>query len=601
MPTKRYPGVRPFETTDQALFFGRERDVQDLSGLITLEKLVVLFGRSGHGKSSLINAGILPRLAELAEQDEVTLVPILIHFGAYLEGVSLSPVQNLLARLNEKTAADPAGDFLKNYLPDNSLWQQFKRRSVASDSFLLLFDQFEEFFTYPIVQQEAFKTQLAELLYTEMPQSVRAVAREMEPAQRLFLSRPLQVNVLFAIRDDRMSQLHDLKDRLPAVLDKCYPLKSLSIEQAKRAIEEPAKKQGDFATPGFTYSTEALNLMLDKLSESKQEQQSNGIETFQLQIICQYLEEEVAAGRIPGNHIEPAHFADKIDDIFEGYYQRLLDKLPQSATSAAQHLIEESLIFSDPKTGEARRLSVDADVLKHQNKGINNEVLSALASAFLLRRTPNSVGGYNYEVSHDTLIKPILNTAAKREKARLRSRNRAILSTLVGALFPLAMFSFINGWYSDGKAEAKEMELNVLKIKNQKLDSVATYQRNLDSAEAVVLHYFECVKKKDPICISTYCADTMEQYYITPNMPKAAREKEEWRYFKKNPNASGGIPMKEEIAVEFSGSRFLVTVNSTFENEQKGTLPVIYNIELDSAMKIVVLRSYLAKEIGKKE
>ena len=51
----RYPGVKPFEADEQALFFGRDRDIQDLCDLIRVEKLSVLFGKSGYGKSHSYN------------------------------------------------------------------------------------------------------------------------------------------------------------------------------------------------------------------------------------------------------------------------------------------------------------------------------------------------------------------------------------------------------------------------------------------------------------------------------------------------------------------------------------------------------------------
>ncbi len=55
----RYPGVQPFKTNESDIFFGRDDDKTKLYNLLMLEKLVVLFGKSGHGKSSLINAGII--------------------------------------------------------------------------------------------------------------------------------------------------------------------------------------------------------------------------------------------------------------------------------------------------------------------------------------------------------------------------------------------------------------------------------------------------------------------------------------------------------------------------------------------------------------
>ena len=91
MKTYRYPGVRPFEAGDSALFFGRDRDIADLYEMIRAERLVVLFGKSGYGKSSLLNAGVLPKLP--AAFRGKTCVPIAIRLGAYARGESLPEPQ----------------------------------------------------------------------------------------------------------------------------------------------------------------------------------------------------------------------------------------------------------------------------------------------------------------------------------------------------------------------------------------------------------------------------------------------------------------------------------------------------------------------------
>ena len=44
MSNRRYPGVKPFEAEERDRFFGRDRDIRDLYGMMQLEKLVVLFG-----------------------------------------------------------------------------------------------------------------------------------------------------------------------------------------------------------------------------------------------------------------------------------------------------------------------------------------------------------------------------------------------------------------------------------------------------------------------------------------------------------------------------------------------------------------------------
>jgi WD40 repeat protein/DNA-binding SARP family transcriptional activator len=57
-----YKGLAPYETADAEFFFGRERLVEELAGRIADATLIAVVGPSGSGKSSLIRAGLLPRL-----------------------------------------------------------------------------------------------------------------------------------------------------------------------------------------------------------------------------------------------------------------------------------------------------------------------------------------------------------------------------------------------------------------------------------------------------------------------------------------------------------------------------------------------------------
>ena len=58
----RYPGLLPFDKGQSTIFFGRDKEKKELFYQICLEKMVVLFGKSGLGKSSLLNAGVSPLL-----------------------------------------------------------------------------------------------------------------------------------------------------------------------------------------------------------------------------------------------------------------------------------------------------------------------------------------------------------------------------------------------------------------------------------------------------------------------------------------------------------------------------------------------------------
>jgi hypothetical protein len=429
----RYPGVKPFETAEQDLFFGRDRDIEDLLDLIWLEKLVVLFGKSGYGKSSLLNAGILPRLDDVAS--------VVVRFGSYVEGQTLPPLENLRLKTDEALTDDAAAGFLATLGAPKSLWLQLKRKqNRRRRRFIFVFDQFEEFFSYPVAEQNAFKEQLAELLYTEIPQAVRNAAETLDAAQQAFIAAPFDAKVVFAIRADRMSLLDSMKDRLPAILHKRYELRGLTADQARDAIQKPAGIAGDrFDTPPFEYTETALTRILRELNTSAPGGGREAtIEAFQLQILCEHLESAVRDGRISDrddNGLPDVTEADlpEMSGLYENYYRRKLDELekeiPDPAVRlAAQRVLEDGLLAEDGATGEGRRMSVDSRALIAQfsHLRLTDALLKALANTFLIRPELNTVGGVSYEISHDTLIAPIQKAKAvrKAEEARLETIRR---------------------------------------------------------------------------------------------------------------------------------------------------------------------------------
>ncbi|MBK8702409.1 MAG: hypothetical protein IPN33_01520 [Saprospiraceae bacterium] len=187
--TRRYPGVRQFETREARLFFGRDRDIRDLYELICLEKVLVLFGKSGYGKSSLLNAGLIPKIQEekitvvdeSGEEQQASYFPIVIRMGSFMaksNATLKTPIDKTLYELETRLDASPQTAFLdeayKKYHWSRSLWYHFKRRQGANPvNIILIFDQFEEFFSYPTAQQLTFREELADLLYTRVPQFLR--------------------------------------------------------------------------------------------------------------------------------------------------------------------------------------------------------------------------------------------------------------------------------------------------------------------------------------------------------------------------------------------------------------------------------------------
>ena len=63
LPKHPYPGLRPFEPDEWLIFFGRERMIDEVIERLAEQRLVLIHGASGSGKSSLVRAGVLPKLA----------------------------------------------------------------------------------------------------------------------------------------------------------------------------------------------------------------------------------------------------------------------------------------------------------------------------------------------------------------------------------------------------------------------------------------------------------------------------------------------------------------------------------------------------------
>lgn len=432
--TRRYPGVRQFETREARLFFGRDRDIRDLYELICLEKVLVLFGKSGYGKSSLLNAGLIPKIQqekitvvdESGEEQQASYYPIVIRMGSFMAKSNTAlktPIDKTLYELETRQDASSQTAFLdevyKKYHWSKSLWYHFKRRQGPNPvNIILIFDQFEEFFSYPTAQQLSFREELADLLYTRVPQFLRDEFKNLTPEQKNELIRPMDVKAVFAIRSDRIAYLDTMKVELPSILHKRYELKALGREQAREAIVQPAGlPQNDFISKTFTYTPQAQEIILNELSQTDQSARE-GIESFQLQILCQYIEGQIIEGCIEDRDGDgtPDVFPEDLPDIaniYEQYYNQLIDKIHPDCKRAAQILIEEKVLYEDPVSKENRRLSIDGRILMQQ-PNVDLALLNQLVDSFLLRREPNSMGDYNYEISHDTLVSPILK--AKKER-----------------------------------------------------------------------------------------------------------------------------------------------------------------------------------------
>jgi WD40 repeat protein/predicted Ser/Thr protein kinase len=123
-----FRGLLPFAESDRERFFGREAEIASLATLVTAPsyRFGVLYGESGCGKTSLLRAGVMPRLWEAG------LVPLYCRLHR-------DPLAALRDEAQRQTGVAPR--------PDEPIRDYLRRLAAEhSASVVVIFDQFEEFF-----------------------------------------------------------------------------------------------------------------------------------------------------------------------------------------------------------------------------------------------------------------------------------------------------------------------------------------------------------------------------------------------------------------------------------------------------------------------
>ena len=426
----RYKGTAPFQynPVDRRTFFGRDRETRSLLSLVLAERLVVVFGKSGTGKSSLINAGLVDPLLERG------YLPMTIRLTDHARG----PVGGLLDGV--RAAARAAGVEIVGG-DESTLWSFFRTAEFWSrhDDLLqplLVLDQFEELFTiHDPAPRRDFIAQLAELV--RGPGASGRLPAATAPGTPAVPATPSKLKIVLSLREDYLADLEELAQDIPGVLQHRFRIGPLTAANARDAIVKPAALEHDeFEVPPFGYTEGALQRILGFLARRRQGSESvsgDDVEPAQLQLVCQYVEELVRTRlmRHGGAQVQVSE-ADlggesRLQRILEEFYDRTLASIESPGVRRRiRRLCEQRLISS-----AGRRLTEAEEEIENRH-GVSADTLRRLVDTRLLRPEPR-LGGVFYELSHDTLVEPIRRS----RKKRIAHQRRIWIATaaLVAAYF----------------------------------------------------------------------------------------------------------------------------------------------------------------------
>ncbi|HEX2955330.1 MAG TPA: hypothetical protein VHO70_00780, partial [Chitinispirillaceae bacterium] len=142
-----YVGPQPFEQNDEAIFFGRDREARDLLSLVIANNLVLVYAQSGAGKTSLINAGLIP----LLKKTHFEVLPVARVKGTPLKNIKIDEISNIYVFNALTSWAEDEYDVerlakmkLVDFLNEQERMQDEHSMPLPC---VVIFDQFEEIFS----------------------------------------------------------------------------------------------------------------------------------------------------------------------------------------------------------------------------------------------------------------------------------------------------------------------------------------------------------------------------------------------------------------------------------------------------------------------
>jgi hypothetical protein len=490
-----WPGLLAYREADQEFFHGREHEADELSRLVMRSPLTILFGRSGLGKTSLLQAGLFPRLREQ------NVLPIYVRLGFSADDPSLSgQIRQAIAL--EATAAlveAPVGR------AEDTLWEVFHRRDADFWNErnrlmlpLLVLDQFEEVFTLGrsdavrATATAAFLAELGDLIEGRPPRVVKEHLDAYPAEAGQFSFGRHHYKVLLSLREDFIPELEGLRARTPSIAHNRMRLERLDGAGAREVV----------ACAGILIEPRVADQVVRFVAAAPDEDsplEGLELEPALLSVVCREL--NARRQQRGERRISEALLKGSREEILSEFYEHSVSDL----TAEVRVFVEDRLL-----TVSGHRDSVALEnALNHP--GVTPDVITQLVDRRVLR-VEEHAGVPRLELTHDLLTGVIAASRQRRRHAEEEARRereiaelerrtrleerakRARLflasSVVMALLLVLALWAAFEVWrqrrqadLSRARAEQQQVEAEQARERAERQRVVATqlYERMADS------------------------------------------------------------------------------------------------------------------------
>lgn len=409
-----WPGLFPYGEDAQRYFNGRDRETQDLLRLVRREVCTLLYGQSGLGKSSLLRAGLFPRLRSEA------FLPVYMrldfrNLAIPLRAQMWSILRDALdaARIDGRRPEDHESLWAYFHAQDVELWDPRNRHITP----VLVLDQFEE-----IVQAgeekaqrdrlTAFMEELADLVENRVPAEVKQSLEQDPEAVSAFDFGARRFRSVISFREDYLAALEEWFAVNRMATTSRLRITKMGESQALEAVRKTGGLLVDETVSAqiVEYVSGASGRSASRLVE---------IEPALLSVVCFELNNRRLAQAEP--QISAALLEGARESIIAEFYQRGISGMPP----VVQVFMERELLT---ESGYRDSCAVEDALQRH---GVAMPDLQSLVERRILR-LEERFGVLRVELTHDVLApvvrahrdqrQAITAAAAQRERDRLRQQ-----------------------------------------------------------------------------------------------------------------------------------------------------------------------------------
>ena len=363
-----------FTEADRDIFFGREHEVEEVYAKVFQSKILLIYGASGTGKSSIINCG----LANKFMHSDWLQIPVR-RGGNILASMAQQINKFNLSAPLENPSRETGAKELKAALS-----------SVFLDHFkpiYLVFDQFEELFIFGSKEEWT--------VFTE--------------TMRYLLDSDLELRFIFIIRGEYLEFLAEFEEMIPGFFDNRVRIEKMTRAKARESIIGPCSQAGIQVEDGVA------DKLLEKLSPGGGRVELTFLQVFLDKLYKQAMERtpEGEALRFTNEEVERL---GQMSDVLAEFVDEQLFKMDNTKLATA---VLKSFVSLQGTKVPLTLGQVENSLTKRGSKLEREELARILQSLVNKRILKDQDDEGRYELRHDSLAQKIFEKISLQEKERL--------------------------------------------------------------------------------------------------------------------------------------------------------------------------------------